>query len=120
MTMFAEPFMLIALGVGLLTGALCAYLGNFLLLKNMAQIRDSTDLYIPWLDMTDRPGLEMAFGLGLVAHLAVIHLLGEHNRQTLVALGQKRWVRWVAYLLLALAILNLGVAKETPFVYLQF
>jgi ABC-type Mn2+/Zn2+ transport system permease subunit len=36
--MFSEPFMLIALGVGLLTGALCAYLGNFLLLKNMTFI----------------------------------------------------------------------------------
>jgi hypothetical protein len=29
-------------------------------------------------------------------------------------------VRWAVYLLLALAIMNLGVAKETPFVYLQF
>ena len=38
MTVFSEPFLLIALAVGLLTGGLCAYLGNFLLLKNMTFI----------------------------------------------------------------------------------
>jgi len=92
----------------------------FLLLRNMARIRASTDIYIPWMDIAGSPGLEMALALGLVALLAGIHLLGEHKRQVLFSIGQRGWVRWVAYLLLALAILNLGVAREMPFVYLQF
>jgi len=33
---------------------------------------------------------------------------------------KKAWVHWAAYLLLALAIMNLGVAKETPFLYTTF
>ena len=92
----------------------------FLLLRNMAQIRASTGVYMPWMDIVGNPGLEMALALGLVALLAGIHLLGEHKRQVLFSIGQRGWVRWVACLLLALAILNLGVAREMPFVYLQF
>jgi ABC-type Mn2+/Zn2+ transport system permease subunit len=35
---FSEPFMLIALAAGLVIGGLCAYLGNFILLKGMTFI----------------------------------------------------------------------------------
>jgi alginate O-acetyltransferase complex protein AlgI len=92
----------------------------FLLLNHMAQIRASTDIYAPWTSAVNRPGLQTAFALGLIALLAAIHVLREHKCQTIVAIWQRDWVRWVAYLLLALAIMNLGIAKETPFVYLQF
>ncbi|MEK7483063.1 MAG: metal ABC transporter permease [Planctomycetota bacterium] len=35
-TVFSEPFIQTALAIGILTGGLCAYLGNFILLKNMS------------------------------------------------------------------------------------
>jgi len=92
----------------------------FLLLRNMAQLGASTGILAPWTDVVARPGLEMAFMLGLIALLAALHVLREHNRRVLLSIGQREWVRWVVYLLLALAILNLGVARQTPFVYLQF
>jgi hypothetical protein len=68
----------------------------------------------------DNPGLETVFSLGLVALLAVVHLLRKYERPVFLSVGQREWVRWAVYLLLALAILNLGIAKEVPFVYLQF
>lgn len=37
-TVFTEPFLLIALGVGLLTAVMCAYVGNFVLMKGMTFI----------------------------------------------------------------------------------
>jgi D-alanyl-lipoteichoic acid acyltransferase DltB (MBOAT superfamily) len=92
----------------------------FLLLDRMAQIGASTDIYAPWASIANRPGLEMAFAMGLVALVAAIHLLREHRYQPILALWRTDWGRWAVYLLLAVAILNLGVARETPFVYLQF
>ncbi|HUT20257.1 MAG TPA: hypothetical protein VM366_13965, partial [Anaerolineae bacterium] len=92
----------------------------FLLLRNMAQLGASTGILAPWADVVARPGLEMAFMLGLIALLAALHVLREYNHRILLSIGRREWVRWVVYLLLALAILNLGVARQTPFVYLQF
>lgn len=34
--------------------------------------------------------------------------------------GRPWWIRWTMYVLLAMAIMNLGIAKEIPFVYFQF
>jgi hypothetical protein len=62
----------------------------------------------------------MAFALGLIVLLAALHLLREYDHGVIYAIGRRPWVRWAAYLLLALAILNLGIARQTPFVYLQF
>jgi len=92
----------------------------FLLLKNMVQLGASTPILAPWADAVARPGLEMVLMLGLTALLVAKHLLREHDHGVSATLGQWEWVRWAVYLLLALAIMNLGVAKETPFVYLQF
>jgi D-alanyl-lipoteichoic acid acyltransferase DltB (MBOAT superfamily) len=92
----------------------------FLLLGNLVRIGASTDIYAPWTDIVSSPGLEMALALGLVALLTAVHLLREYGRQTLTSAGRVAWVRWVVYVLLALAILNLGMAKQVPFVYLQF
>jgi hypothetical protein len=86
----------------------------------MAQLGASTGALAPWADAVARPGLEMAFMLGLIALLAALHVLREVNHRVLLSIGRREWVRWVAYLLLALAILNLGIAKQTPFVYLRF
>jgi D-alanyl-lipoteichoic acid acyltransferase DltB (MBOAT superfamily) len=91
----------------------------FLLIRNMSQLGTSTAVLAPWAKVA-RPGIEMGFVLGLIALLAALHVLREVNHQVLLTIGQRGWVRWVAYLLLALAIMNLGVARQTPFVYLQF
>jgi len=92
----------------------------FLLLRNMVQLGASTAVLAPWADVVARPGLEMGLMLGMIALLVTKHLLREHSHGVSTTLGQWEWVRWALYLLLALAIMNLGVAKETPFVYLQF
>ena len=88
----------------------------FLLINRMVQIRNSTDVYAPWVGIVDHPGLEMAFAFGLVVLLAAAHSAGRRKEYEVGS----RWVRWAAYLLLALAILNLGIGKETPFLYSQF
>ena len=92
----------------------------FLLLDNATQFGASTDLYGPWTSLGDNPGPKMAFGLGLVAFLAAVELICEYGWKAPLTLWQRDWVRWGAFLLLALAIMNLGVVRETPFVYLQF
>lgn len=92
----------------------------FLLLDGLTHVRASTDILAPWTQIASNPGWEMALASGLVALLAAIDLLREYRSQVSLSIAQKSWVLWVVYLLLALAILNLGTAKSTPFVYLQF
>jgi hypothetical protein len=62
----------------------------------------------------------MALALALIAFLAAIELIGEYRWKAPLTLWQRDWIRWAAFLLLALTIMNLGVVRETPFVYLQF
>jgi len=92
----------------------------FLLVSNLTQISISTNINAPWTGVVDNPGLETAFALGLVALSAVAHLVRDQKLQMPPSIERRIWVRWAAYLLLALAIMNLGIAKETPFIYLQF
>lgn len=51
--------------------------------------------------------------------LAVEHSMDHPQRKHLLA-KTPRWIRWPAYAGLALGAMNLGVMKETPFVYFQF
>jgi D-alanyl-lipoteichoic acid acyltransferase DltB (MBOAT superfamily) len=92
----------------------------FLLFRNATLFGASTDLYAPWASLGDSAGLDMALALVLIALLAAIELIGEHRWKAPLTLWQRDWIRWAAYLFLALAIMNLGVVRETPFVYLQF
>jgi D-alanyl-lipoteichoic acid acyltransferase DltB (MBOAT superfamily) len=92
----------------------------FLLLANGAQIRASTDVQAPWAEAVANPGLETGFSLALVALVMGWQLFYRYEPPPFPAVGQRAWVRWLVYLLLALAILNLGIGKEVPFVYLQF
>ena len=58
--------------------------------------------------------------LGAVVVLWVVD--GLHRREPLwnwIGRGPA-WLRWTAYAALALAIMNLGVAQEIPFIYFQF
>jgi D-alanyl-lipoteichoic acid acyltransferase DltB (MBOAT superfamily) len=91
-----------------------------LLIRNLVRFGSGTDIYAPWASLTNAPIAEMALAWGGIGLLALVHLGrgGRLPRVTLVA--GKAAVRWAAYLFLALAILNLGVANELPFVYAGF
>jgi len=92
----------------------------FLLFRNATQLGASTDLYAPWDSLGDSTGLKMALALGAIAFLAATELVDEVRWKVPLNLWQSDWVRWAALLLLALATMNLGVVRGTPFVYLQF
>jgi D-alanyl-lipoteichoic acid acyltransferase DltB (MBOAT superfamily) len=92
----------------------------FLLFGNATQLGDSTDLYAPWASLGDATGLKMALALGSIALLAAVELIAEYRWKAPLVFWQMDWARWTAFLLLALAIMNLGVVRGTPFVYLQF
>jgi hypothetical protein len=91
-----------------------------ILIRNLVRFGSGTDIYAPWASLTNAPVVEMALACGLIGLLALAHL-GRDGRlpRASVAVGNAG-VRWAAYLLLALAILNLGVAYELPFVYAGF
>ncbi len=79
--MFAEPFMLIALGVGIVTGSLCAYLGNFLLMRNMTFVSIA-------LSETAALGVALGFALrfdptmaAFLATIAAVVFFWQRNRR---------------------------------------
>ena len=91
-----------------------------LLVRNLVQFNVPSDIYAPWAGITDNLGLEMTLSLGLIVLLAFVHFVHDQRLRLPSFMVKKAWVRWAAYLLLALAIMNLGVGKETPFVYATF
>jgi hypothetical protein len=62
----------------------------------------------------------MALAWGLIGLLALVHLGRDGRLRWVSPVVARTGVRWAAYLLLALAIMNLGVANELPFVYAGF
>jgi hypothetical protein len=91
-----------------------------LLIRNLARLRATTDILAPWTGATGDPRLQMALALGLVALVAVVHVFRDRKLQLPALVQRQVWVRWAVYLLLALAVMNLGVVVETPFIYFQF
>jgi alginate O-acetyltransferase complex protein AlgI len=91
-----------------------------LLIRNLVQFGSPTDIYAPWASLTTASVVEMALAWGLIGLLALVHLGREGwlPRPSLVV--DRAGVRWAAYLFLALAIMNLGVASELPFIYAGF
>jgi alginate O-acetyltransferase complex protein AlgI len=91
-----------------------------LLMRNLVRFDSVTDIYAPWASLTHATTREMALAWGLIGLLALVDL-GRDGRLPLSVSGStKAWVRWVAYMILALAIMNLGVAYELPFIYAGF
>jgi D-alanyl-lipoteichoic acid acyltransferase DltB (MBOAT superfamily) len=90
------------------------------LIRNMVRIGSTTDVYAPWASLTNATVVEMALAWGLIGLLALVHL-GREGRlpRASFAVGHAG-VRWAAYLCVALAVLNLGVASELPFIYAGF
>jgi hypothetical protein len=91
-----------------------------LMIQNLVRFGAGTDIFAPWASLTNAPVVEMALAWGLIGLLALVHL-GRDGRlpRASFAVGNAS-VRWAAYLCVALAILNLGVAAELPFVYAGF
>ncbi len=92
----------------------------FLIVSNLTQISTRTDILAPWRGIVEVPTLEMFIALGLIALLGAVNFIQNHGLQIPNILVRPIWVRWAAYLFLALAIMNLGVSAETPFIYFQF
>ncbi len=91
-----------------------------LMIRNSVRFGGGGDIYAPWAGLTNATGLEMALAWGLIGLLIVVHL-GRDGRLSMPALlRRKAGLRWAVYLLLALAIMNLGVANTLPFVYAGF
>jgi len=75
----------------------------------------------PWVALGLNPLGEMSLALLLILLLMVIQWVegaGQRVEQTVI--GYSRPVRWAVYLLLALIIMNWGIALDTPFIYFQF
>jgi len=91
-----------------------------LLIQNLVRFGSGTDIYAPWASLTNAPVVEMALAWGLIGLLAVVHLGRDGRLPRASFVVGYAGVRWAAYLFLAVAILNLGVASELPFVYAGF
>jgi D-alanyl-lipoteichoic acid acyltransferase DltB (MBOAT superfamily) len=92
----------------------------FLLLNNLMPLTNFADLNAPWAVVVSNPAQEMALSLGLILLLELVHLVQEQHWQAPILWQRPFWFRWAAYLGLALAIMNLGITEEVPFIYAQF
>ncbi|MBX3013892.1 MAG: MBOAT family protein [Caldilineaceae bacterium] len=97
----------------------------WLILQKMGQLGGAAvaeALYAPWLaaGVADAH-LEMALSVGLILVLELIQWFERYITTVERSfVGNPRWLRWVAYVAMAIAITNLGVAIDTPFIYFQF
>jgi D-alanyl-lipoteichoic acid acyltransferase DltB (MBOAT superfamily) len=92
----------------------------FLLLNNLVPLTNFGDLNAPWAAVVSNPAQEMALSLGLILLLVLVQWVQEQDWQTPILFQRSLWFRWTAYLGLALAIMNLGITEEVPFIYFQF
>ena len=92
----------------------------FLLLNNLLPLTHFADLNAPWATVVGNPAQEMALSLGLILLLMTVHWVQEQQWPAITLWQRPLWLRWAAYLGLALAIMNLGITAEVPFIYFQF
>jgi D-alanyl-lipoteichoic acid acyltransferase DltB (MBOAT superfamily) len=92
----------------------------FLVLRNLAPLTNFADLNAPWATVVSNPDQEMALSIALIILLELVHLAQEQQWIAANLWQRPLWLRWVAYLALALAIMNLGITEEVPFIYVQF
>jgi D-alanyl-lipoteichoic acid acyltransferase DltB (MBOAT superfamily) len=90
------------------------------LVRNMLRFGVASDILAPWAGLTDAPGIEMALAWGLVGLLALVHVRQARMLPLPAVVMERPWVRWCADLLLALAVVNLGVVSKMPFIYAGF
>jgi alginate O-acetyltransferase complex protein AlgI len=92
----------------------------FLLFNNLVPLDNFTQLNAPWADIVNNPAQEMALSLGLILLLVTVDWVQEQYWTRPFLWQRSLWFRWAAYLGLALAIMNLGITEELPFIYFQF
>lgn len=92
----------------------------FLLLDNLFPLTNFAAISVPWTAVAVDPAQETALSLALILLLMGVHLAQEQQWQTSLLIRRPFWFRWAAYLGLGLAILNLGITEEVPFIYFQF
>jgi D-alanyl-lipoteichoic acid acyltransferase DltB (MBOAT superfamily) len=63
---------------------------------------------------------EFYLSVSLIIFMETIHSLQEKGSVRKALSVKPEWFRWVIYLALSLAIMNLGIIKEIPFIYFQF
>lgn len=91
-----------------------------LLIRHLTPLGSLATINAPWLEIVANPTLEMALSLWLIVLLAVVHFVQVQQLKMPLFFERPVWVRWAAYLILALAIMNLGITEEVPFIYFQF
>lgn len=95
------------------------------IVRNLWQTGDSaftTAIFAPWqaAGVAD-PWLEMGLAVGLIVVLELIQWFERYiATMERTFIGNPRWLRWAAYVAMAVAIANLGAAIDTPFIYFQF
>ena len=91
-----------------------------LLIRNLVRFGSTTDIYAPWASLTNATVVEMALAWGLIGLLVLADLDREGRLPWVSLVAGKASVRWAVYLFLGLAVMNLGVANELPFIYAGF
>lgn len=92
----------------------------FLLLNNLVPLTNLAAINAPWAGLVSNPAQQMALSIGLIVLLLVVHLVQEQQWAVPRFWLRPAWFRWAAYLGLALAVMNLGITEEVPFIYFQF
>lgn len=96
-----------------------------LIVQNLWQLGNvavTEALFAPWRDagVVDA-GMEMTLAVGLIFVLELIQWFERYITTVEYSfIGNPRWLRWLTYVAMPIAIANLGVAIDTPFIYFQF
>jgi D-alanyl-lipoteichoic acid acyltransferase DltB (MBOAT superfamily) len=85
-----------------------------------AMFRRMADISSCTLRLPNQSGADFGITLGALAVLGIIEACWERWPLPTLFRQAPAWVRWAAYVGAALAILNLGVTQEVPFIYFQF
>lgn len=70
--------------------------------------------------LLNQPKREFFVALLTIATMEIVHMIQRRGSVRVQLFDRPAWVRWTVYIGLVLAIMNLGVANEIPFIYFQF
>jgi len=63
---------------------------------------------------------EFTLSVVLILLVVIFHYVQEHKNVWRIFSQRPLWLRWTVYAALCLTIMNIGIAKEIPFIYFQF